>query len=60
MKDEFNINLISEYGSNYDGVILVVAHKEYTSINIRDFVSENGLVYDVKSLLDKNLVDGRL
>lgn len=60
VKDEFNIHLISEYGSNYDGVILVVAHKEYTSINIRDFVSENGLVYDVKSLLDKNLVDGRL
>ncbi len=45
---------------NYDGAILCVAHKEFLSIDIRGFLKSRGVLYDVKSILSKNIVDGRL
>ena len=45
----------------FDVVILGVAHNEFMNINIRDFLStSNGVVYDVKGILDKTIIDGRL
>ncbi len=45
----------------FDAVILGVAHNEFKNINIRDFLStSNGVVYDVKGILDKAIIDGRL
>ena len=43
------------------GVILAVAHNEFNSINIRRFLAtNNGVVYDVKGVLNKEWIDGRL
>lgn len=58
--DEYGINLKADYGSDYDGVILAVAHKEFTSMDIKALIHDNGLIYDVKSILGKEAVDGRL
>ena len=45
----------------YDAVILAVAHKEFADINVREFLKQdNGVVYDVKGLLDRKIIDGRL
>jgi len=47
----------------YDGVILAVAHNEFTKMNfndIKDFGKTNSIIYDIKSIFDKNQVDGRL
>lgn len=46
----------------FDTVILCVAHNEFKNINIRKFLKDekNGVVYDVKGILDKNQIDGRL
>lgn len=45
----------------YDAVILAVAHKEFADINVRDFLKQdNSVVYDVKGLLDRKMIDGRL
>lgn len=45
----------------FDAVVLCVAHDEFKSLNIRDLLrADNGIVYDVKSVLDKNRIDGRL
>lgn len=45
----------------FDVVILGVAHNEFKNINIRDFLlTSNGVVYDVKGILDKTIIDGRL
>jgi len=47
--------------NKYDAVILAVAHKEFTGINVRKFLKNNrGVVYDVKGVLDRNTIDGRL
>lgn len=44
----------------YDAIILGVAHKEFLEIDILSLLNENGVVYDVKGILDRNIIDGRL
>ena len=47
---------------NYDAVILGVAHNEFMNKNIRELLknTNDGVVYDVKCVIDRNLIDGRL
>lgn len=63
--EEYAVGLINgdiiHLKNQFDTVILAVAHKEFMSLNIRDFLAvENGVVYDVKGVLDRSSVDGRL
>lgn len=44
----------------YGAVILAVSHNEFTSVDIRQFQTGNGVLYDVKSVLPQAWVDGRL
>ena len=47
-------------GEKYDVVILAVAHKEFMNIDIKSLLNNNGVVYDVKGVLDRSVVDARL
>lgn len=65
VKKEYGVELINKNLENlkhqYDAVILAVAHREFSTIDIRDFLlKENGVVYDVKGILNRNIIDGRL
>ncbi len=66
VKHEYGIDItdksIDELKGEFDAVILGVAHKEFTDVNVREFLKDNdtGVVYDVKGILDRNLIDGRL
>jgi UDP-N-acetyl-D-galactosamine dehydrogenase len=44
----------------YDAIILSVAHKEFNQLNIRDLVKDCSVIYDVKGILMKESIDGRL
>ena len=44
----------------FDAVILAVAHKVFEGLDIHSLVKEGGVVYDVKGVLPRDLVDGRL
>ena len=45
--------------SNYDAAVLAVAHQQFLELNVRSYLKENGIIYDVKgALLEK--VEGRL
>lgn len=46
--------------SKYDAVILAVAHKEFLNMSIRALTNDNGVVYDVKGILPRDIIDGRL
>ena len=66
VEEEYGIKVI-ESGLHvlkgiYDAVILAVAHEQFKHENIRDFLAdkEKGVVYDVKGILDKGEIDGRL
>lgn len=46
----------------FEAVILAVGHSEFTSLDIRSFLSnpEEGIVYDVKGILPRHIPDDRL
>lgn len=44
----------------YDAIILAVAHQEFLTMNLRSLVKENSVIYDVKGVLPRDLVDARL
>lgn len=53
--------LLEDMRGQFDAVILAVAHKEFMFLDIRSFLkNENGVVYDVKGVLNKEVIDGRL
>ncbi len=63
-RHEYGIELIAEppLGA-YDAVILAVAHREFQEMGverIRGFGKPNAVLYDVKQMLPKDQVDGRL
>lgn len=65
VKHEYNLDLtnhkLSELKGQFDAVVLCVAHNEFKEIEIREFLKDkNGVVYDVKGVLDRETVDGRL
>jgi len=47
-------------GGAYGAVILAVAHEKFRGLDVASLASANGVVYDVKSCLDREVVDGRL
>ena len=62
VEHEYKINIVNKLdaSSHYDAIVLGVAHKEFLSLDIRANLNTNGVIYDVKSILDKNIIDGRL
>jgi UDP-N-acetyl-D-galactosamine dehydrogenase len=60
VKHEYHENLIREIDfKNYNTIVLAVAHNEFKSLDFSKR-NKNSVLYDIKSLLPKNLVDGRL
>ena len=60
--EEYKVPIVNELPNDekYDVVILAVAHKEFLDIDIKALLNENGLVYDVKGILPRDIIDGRL
>jgi UDP-N-acetyl-D-galactosamine dehydrogenase len=57
---EYGITVVNELPkTQYSGAILAVAHKEFVDLDIRS-IANNGVVFDVKGVLSKELVDARL
>lgn len=59
---EYGIRTITEMpeDSEYDAVILAVAHKQFNYEMIKKVCHETCVLFDVKSILEKSLVDARL
>lgn len=59
---EYNIQIEKNLNDEekFDAIILAVAHKEFLNIDFKKHLNKNGVVYDVKGILDRNLIDGRL
>jgi len=44
----------------YDAVVLAVAHREFLTLDAARFRRDNGVIFDIKGVLDRRIVDGRL
>ncbi len=58
--NEYGIDVINHLPIGpFSAVILAVAHKVFLSLDVRSF-APNGIVYDVKGILPKEIMDSRL
>lgn len=59
---EYGIKPVSQLpeGEKYDAVILAVAHNEFATVDIKSLIKDNGVIYDVKGVLPRNIIDARL
>lgn len=60
VKEEYNISLLDNLTGEYDGILLAVSHNEYKLLNLENFKNSNGVVFDIKGVLEKESVDARL
>ena len=60
VKDEYDITLLDNLGDKYDGILLAVSHDEFKSLNLENFKNTNAVIFDIKGIYDKNIVDARL
>ena len=61
VKEEYGIILKQEIDEKYDGILLAVSHKNFSSLNINSLKKDsNSIVYDLKGFLPRNQVDLRL
>lgn len=63
VKREYGIDTTdnpSTLDGQYDAVVLTVAHKEFLAEDVKKYLKSGGVLYDVKSILSKEEVDGRL
>lgn len=61
VRHEYGLDIQNELpAEKFDAVILAVAHEAFKGLDVKDLVSDSGVVYDVKGVLDRGVVDGRL
>lgn len=60
VKKEYGISLTST-PAKYEAIILAVAHQVFLEKGVANYKNPNGaIVYDIKSALDREVIDGRL
>lgn len=61
VKYEYGIDVTNELPkTQFDSVVLAVAHEKFHSLEIHSLTLENSVIYDVKGFLDKAIIDDRL
>jgi UDP-N-acetyl-D-galactosamine dehydrogenase len=63
VKKSFNVEMITNenLAHNYDAIILAVPHQQILStLNFESYKSAGAFIYDVKGVLPKAIIDGRL
>ena len=64
VKHEYNLDLLSSIdysqSSNYDAIVLAVAHNEFKELEEELKLKADTVVYDIKGILNKDSCDGRL
>ncbi len=61
VKHEYGLDVVNHLpDKKFDAVILAVAHEAFKELDVRSLLGENGVVYDVKGVLDRTITDARL
>ena len=60
VEHEYNMKVIKNVPTEkFDAIVLTVAHKEFLEMELKKMLKPDGILYDVKGILKKD-VDGRL
>lgn len=58
---EYGVEVVNELPiDKFDAVILAVAHDDFSKLDLSSLTKETSVVYDVKGVLDRGIIDGRL
>jgi UDP-N-acetyl-D-galactosamine dehydrogenase len=61
VQHEYGIEVVNTLPTGiFEAAILAVSHNEFTGLNIRSLIADNGVLFDVKGLLPKGVADQRL
>ena len=64
VKEEYGIDIINDLnsinGSKFDAIVLAVSHNEFLEMDLNALKSGNAVIFDIKGVLPKAMVDGRL
>jgi UDP-N-acetyl-D-galactosamine dehydrogenase len=61
---EYHVKTFKGYSSisnnKYDAIILAVSHNEFLTLNFKDLLNEDAVLYDIKSIIPISQIDARL
>lgn len=64
VEKEYGIKVTSHLSSltshRYDAIILAVAHDQFKNMDVSNLVRPGGVIYDVKGVLPRDIIDARL
>lgn len=61
VKEEYGISLIDQLpDTSYEIIILAVAHDEFVKLDYPSLKGESGILFDIKSVVERQFVDARL
>lgn len=63
VRHEYDLDILNCIDINnvvYDAIVVAVAHKEFLEFDYQKLKSKNGVIFDTKAYLHRDLVDGRL
>jgi len=61
VQHEYGVSVTNDVPKGqFDAVILAVAHNEFLRMDVKSLVKQNGVIYDVKGVLSRDIIDGRL
>ena len=60
VKNEYDIALLDNLMNKYDGILLAVSHDEFKILNLENLKNTNAVIFDIKGIYDKSIVDARL
>ncbi len=59
--EEYNLQLLPNLDNQqYNAIILAVSHNEFKQLDFDNLKFKDGVLFDTKAFLDRNIVDGRL
>lgn len=61
VRHEYGIEVTNQLpDEKFDAAILAVAHKKFDTLDVPSILAENHVIFDVKGIMDRSLIDGRL
>jgi UDP-N-acetyl-D-galactosamine dehydrogenase len=61
VEHEYGVSVVNELPKEtFEAAVLAVSHNEFVGLDIRSYLVNNGVLFDVKGLYDKHKVDMRL
>ena len=61
VNEEYNINLIPNLSKKYQAIILAVSHEVFLELDFNELKEgPDAVIFDIKSFLERSIVDGRL